>query len=87
MAIRDVLTKISGVDEGRGAHGGRILAVRIFSMVLEDELWLILDPSFAPDDRLALYYADEIPLIKDKSYEELREIHKFKLAFPGCRVK
>jgi hypothetical protein len=63
-----------------------IQAVKICSRVLEDEIWLILDRSFTPIDGLACYYTEEIPLLKNKNPEELREIHKVKLAFPGCRV-
>ena len=63
-----------------------IQAVKICSHVLNDEIWLILDRAFIPHDGLACYYAEEIPLLRDKTPEELREIHKAKLAFPGCRV-
>ncbi len=63
-----------------------IQAVKIASTVLNDDIWLILDRSFVPPDGLACYYAEEIPLLRDKTPEELREIHKVKLAFPGCRV-
>jgi hypothetical protein len=63
-----------------------IQAVKICSHILEDEIWLILDRSFIPSDGLACYYAEEIPLLKYKSPEHIREIHKVKLAFPGCRV-
>lgn len=64
-----------------------IQAVKICSHVLEDEIWLILDrSSFVPHDGLARYYAEEIPLLRDKTPEQLREIHKAKLAFPGARV-
>lgn len=63
-----------------------IQAVKICSHVLEDEIWLVLDRSFVPNDGLAAYYVEEIPLLKDKTPDELREIHRVKLAFPGCRV-
>jgi len=63
-----------------------IQAVKIFSHVFGDEIWLILDGSFIPNDGLAAYFAEEIPLLKTKTPEELREIHKAKLDFPGCRV-
>lgn len=65
---------------------GALRAVKICSAILDDYLWLILDRSFIPHDGLACYYAEEIPLLKDKTPEELHEIHKVKLAFPGCRV-
>ena len=63
-----------------------IQAVKICSHVLEDEIWLILDRSFIPHDGLACYYPEEIPELKSKTPEQLREIHKYKLAFPGARV-
>ena len=63
-----------------------IQAVKICSLVLQDEIWLILDHSFIPHDGLACYYAEEIPLLRDRTPEEIQEIHKVKLAFPGCRV-
>jgi len=63
-----------------------IQGVRIASSILNDELWLILDRSFIPHDGLACYYAEEIPLLKDKTAQELRQIHKVKLAFPEARV-
>ncbi len=63
-----------------------IQAVKIASTVLKDDIWLILDRSFIPHDGLACYFAEEIPLLRDKTPEDLRQIHKAKLAFPGCRV-
>ena len=65
---------------------GTIQGVRICSHVLQDEIWLILDRSFVPPDGLVCYYADEIPLLKDKTPEELRQIHMVKLEFRGSRV-
>jgi hypothetical protein len=63
-----------------------IRAVKICSHILQDEIWLILDRSFIPNDGLACYLAEEIPLLRGKTPEQLKEIHKAKLAFPGCRV-
>ena len=63
-----------------------IQAVKIYSHVLENEIWLILDRSFIPHDGLAVYYPKEIPLLNSKTPEQLREIHKYKLIFPGARV-
>ena len=67
-------------------EGETIQAVKIASSVLNDDIWLILDRSFIPNDGLACYYPEEIPLLKDKTPEELKEIHRAKLAFPGSRV-
>ena len=63
-----------------------IQGVKIASTVLNDDIWLILDRAFIPHDGLAAYYPEEIPLLKNKTPEDIREIHKVKLVFPGCRV-
>jgi len=65
---------------------GTIQGVKIASSVLGEDIWLILDRAFTPNDGLACYYPEEIPLLRDKPSEELKEIHRAKLAFPGCRV-
>ena len=63
-----------------------IRAVKICSHVLQDEVWLIFDRSFIPSDGLAMYYPEELPELGTKTSDQLREIHKVKLKFPGCRV-
>ncbi len=73
------------VKEVRGEDGG-LQGILICSALLEDHLWMVFDRSFEPKDNLSVYYAEEIALLKGKSLEDLREIHKYKLAFPGCRV-
>src|SRR5262245_20428061 len=65
---------------------GRIIAVEICSNVLEADIWLAFDKDFNPNDGQALFYADELPFLATKHAETLREIHKMKIAFPGCRV-
>lgn len=65
---------------------GALQGVLIYSTLFEDSLWLVRDNSFIPTDGLAIYYPEELPLLKTKTPEELREIHRVKLAFPGCRV-
>ena len=69
-------------------HGddGTLRAVLICSDLLEDHLWLVIDRSFTPADDSAIYYPEELPLLKNKTLADLRQIHEAKLAFPGCRV-
>ena len=74
------------VDALEVREGETIQGVKIASTVLNDDIWLILDRSFTPTDGLACYYPEEIPLLRDKTPEEVREIHKAKMAFPGARV-
>jgi hypothetical protein len=82
--IEDFPPRVWVTEEIR--YSGRLKAVKICSAVLEDHLWLILDRGFEPRDGLAVYYPEELPTLRTKTSEELRAIHKVKLAFPGCRV-
>jgi len=72
------------VEEVR--DGEKLKAVKICSAIVEDHLWLIVDRSFTPADGLAIYYPEELAELGTKTPEQLREIHKVKLVFPGCRV-
>jgi len=72
------------VEEARGENG-ELRAVLICSALLEDHLWMILDRSFEPKDNLAIYYSEEIPLLKGKSLEDLKLIQETKLIFPGAK--
>ncbi len=73
------------VERVRGENG-ELRAALICSAILEDHLWVVWNRGFEPKDDLAIYYGDEMPLLKDKSLEDLREIHRVKLAFPRARV-
>jgi len=67
---------------------GCIVAVKICSRVLEGDIWLAFDDDFNPDDGKAVFYGHELEYLKNKTPDELREIHKIKLAFgPGSRVR
>jgi hypothetical protein len=67
---------------------GEIVAVEIASEVLSADVWLAFRDAFNPGDDKAVFYAHELPLLKEKTLEQLREIHKVKLAFgAGSRVR
>ena len=64
-----------------------IIAVLIASEVLGCDIWFALDDCFDPGDGRAVFYADELPFLATKDAQTLKEIHKYKLAFPGSRVR
>jgi hypothetical protein len=69
---------------------GEIVAVLICSKILESHIWLAFSDDFNPPDGQAVFYCHELELLKNKTPEELRAIHKFKVkvAFgPGSRVR
>jgi hypothetical protein len=85
MVIREELPPMArAVEEIR--DGEILKAVKAHWTLLEDHFWLVLDKSFEPEDGLAIYYWEELAELRRKSREQLREIHKVKLIFPGARV-
>lgn len=71
---------------GEICDGKTLRSVKMRSALLEDDLWLVIDRSFNANDGLAIYYPEELAGLETKTPEQLREIHKVKLVFPGCRV-
>jgi hypothetical protein len=65
--------------------------VLICSTVLDADIWLALRDDFEPDPELpnlAIFYAHEIPILKDKTAAQLKKIHEVKLTFgPGSKVR
>jgi len=77
-------------DRGDQVTEGPIVAVKIASTVLSADIWLAFRDDFQPEEGepLAVFYSHELSFLSDKTPEELREIHKVKLAFgPGSRVR
>jgi len=89
-AVQEIVTRSTLEGEKTQAieirENRTIQAVKVYSHVLEDEVWLNLDHSFTPQDGLASYYVEEVPLLKNRTQEELKEIHKYKLTYPGVRL-
>jgi len=87
IQVREDLTSIRAwvVEEVRGDNGD-LRAIQVCSAMLEAHLWVVWDRGFQPKDNLAVYFGEEMPLLKGKSMEDLKLIHETKLIFPGCRV-
>jgi hypothetical protein len=72
-------------------QAGRLRAVLICSMLVEDHVWLIIDQTFIPPDDRARYYAEELPALGKKTPAKVVEAHKAKLktqpAFPGGKIR
>ena len=80
---------VSSVSEQKDADTteGRIIAYQIASKVLGVDIWFALDDSFEASDGLAVFCGGELEFLATKDAEQLRQIHKVKLAFPGSRVR
>jgi hypothetical protein len=64
-------------------EAGEIVAVEIVSEVLAANIWLAFRQDFDPGDGKAVFFLEELELLKDMSSETLREIHRVKLAIGG----
>lgn len=61
----------------------------IRSKVLGADVWVVKDEAAArtvEEDGRPIYFAEEFAVRQTKTPEEIRDIHKVKLAFPGCRI-
>jgi hypothetical protein len=85
--VKRALSMSSEQDVKPDVSEGQIIAVLIASEVLGCDIWFALDGSFKADDGLAVFFPDELEFLATKDAETLREIHKYKLAFPGSRVR
>jgi hypothetical protein len=66
----------------------RTIAVLIDSTVLGAPLWFAFDPAFDPGDRIPVFYADELAMLKDKPVSTLRKIYETKKSCGiGYRVR
>lgn len=67
----------------------KTLAVQIDSTVLGAPIWFALVDAWTadPGDLTPVFYASELPSLRTKSPDELREIFKVKTAFGGGRVR
>ncbi len=60
-------------------EAGKIAAIEIDSAVLEANVWFAFDDDFDPKDGKAVFYADELPMLRSKTPEQLRKIHALKV--------
>ena len=68
---------------------GPIIAVLIDSTILGAPIWFALRDDWRPDagDATPVLYASELPFLRTKSPQTLREIFKTKAAFGGGMVR
>jgi hypothetical protein len=84
---RKTAEQLSLLASNAEPESDRIVLAEICSGALEDHIRLALGPDFDPKDGQAIYYVDELPVLKTKTLEQLKAIHKVKLVFPGSKVR
>jgi len=66
---------------------GEVVAVLITSEVLNADIWLSFRDDFDPQDGKAIFFANELRMLKRKTPEELRKVHALRLTPSGLRTK
>jgi hypothetical protein len=84
---KDEVVEVLRSAQSHDITEGRVIAVEICSSVLGAHIWLAFDENFEPGDGLAVFYPDELPFLKGKSGEMLRDIYNVKLQLGGGRVR
>ena len=67
-------------------EAGKVQAVRIYSKILEDEVWVCNSPSavsLVPMGAV-VYLQDEIRNLKGATPEDVQAVHRVKKEFPGA---
>jgi len=68
------------------SRGNKLGAMKFCSPLLNDHVWIVRDARPVPADGLARYDVDELEILESKTSEQVVNVHKVKLAFPGCKV-
>ena len=68
-------------------EAGEIVAVEIASEVLDAEIWLSFRDDFDPKGQRAIFYAHELPFLRNKTADELKAIHSIKLLCPKSKIR
>jgi len=66
---------------------GEVVAVEIASTVLDADIWLAFRDDFDAGDGKAIFFANELLMLRTKTPEELRKIHALKLGPSGLGTK
>ncbi len=90
--VSDIHGKTDVVGSGASVvdqivEDGEIIAVLIYSKILEAHIWLAFDDDFDPADGQAVFYGHELEFLKTKTPEQLRKIHALKVGAKGLGSK
>jgi|GEM_PF-694929 len=90
--VRENTRELSDEELRRKLSENKFAPVRIYSRLLDDTLWLVWDEAemkqlIAKGIREAIYTANEISILRNKSKEHLEAVHRTKKVFPGAIAK
>ena len=78
--VIDVMLQIPGILR---SEGEKPVAAKIFSHILQDHVWIALDPTFQADDGIPVYMPEEIRNLRGATPEDIRTFHRVKKELGG----
>jgi len=90
MSYLDKLKRLEQVESAVDlVIDDKVIAVLIDSSILGAPIWFALRDDWKPDpgDPTPVFYASELPFLRTKSPETLREIFRVKATFGGGMVQ
>ena len=78
--VIDVMLQIPGILR---SEGEKPVAAKIFSHILQDHVWIALDPTFKADDGIPVYMPEEIRNLRGATPEDIRTFHRVKKELGG----
>ena len=78
--VIDAMLQIQGILRSEGETP---VAAKIFSHILQDHVWIALDPTFQADDVIPVYLPEEIRNLRGATTEEISAVHRVKKELGG----
>ena len=80
-------SELSDISIPRVDSSSTPVAAKIYSRILQDTVWLILDPSFIGDgDGVPVYSIEELRMMRVAPEEEILQVHTIKKELGGVLV-
>lgn len=77
--VIDEMMQIPGLQ----AEGNMPVGTKIFSHILQDTVWVAIDPIFQANDGILVYYPEEIQNLKGATPDEVQAVHRVKKELGG----
>lgn len=81
--FKKVIDEMMNIPGTLRSEGRRPIAAKIYSHILEDHVWIALDPPFQANDGIPVYLPEEIRNLRGATPEEIRAVHRVKKEFGG----
>jgi hypothetical protein len=81
--FKKVIDEMMQIPGKLRAEGNMPVGTKIFSHILQDTVWVAIDPIFQANDGIPVYYPEEIQNLKGATPDEVQAVHRVKKEFGG----